>query len=369
MADAQIVLSYSRDAGIVAIATGVQYRWAHTALEESGFHQGEVGIYRLPCDDPDTSRATVTRLIRCAERHRTSVSASSRRFIGDAAGDIARLLPGQWDTKVEIYTHSVWQADLVPWLWDSGELGRAVQTERIPYAALLTHTSGATLLLVERPGHHLDYLLGAMVPQLLGVGFGDPHAPTSIVLPPSADRAAQKIVQRYLPAYDRAVHARRTAAVTDALDHIRTLHGSWTAMVASGRHSATGPLAFDALGAATVQFLDSVWGEFQTVLDHAPALLDRCRPATSPWPEDADSLARLADALSDAETVREDLGCGTVLTRLERNSRTWPAVETWLTHSEPFLRQARAAMPPQHPAPAVSTPLRALPPGRSVPRR
>ncbi|MFE0087668.1 hypothetical protein [Streptomyces sp. NPDC058991] len=43
----------------------------------------------------------------------------------------------------------------MPWLWDSGELGRAVQSARIPHAATLTDTSGTTLLLVERPGHQL----------------------------------------------------------------------------------------------------------------------------------------------------------------------------------------------------------------------
>lgn len=104
MADAHIVLAYSRDAGIVAIAGGEQYPWAHTALEESGFRRGEAGVYRLPADDADASRATVAGLIICAERHRTSVSTSSRRFIGDAARDIARLLPGQWSAAVEIYS-------------------------------------------------------------------------------------------------------------------------------------------------------------------------------------------------------------------------------------------------------------------------
>ncbi|KPC62657.1 hypothetical protein [Streptomyces chattanoogensis] len=369
MADAHIVLSHSRDAGIVAIAGGEQYRWAHTALEESGFRRGDAGVYRLVADDPDASRATVAGLIRCAERHRTSVSTSSRRFIGDAARDIARLLPGQWNATVEIYSHPVWQEDLVPWLWDNGELGRAVQTTRIPYAATLTDTSGTTLLLVERPGHPLGYLLGAFAPESLEEGYGDPHAPTSIVLPPIPGRAAKVITQRYLPAYDRAVHARRTAAVAGALDRIRTEHDAWTAMVASGRYSDATPLGIDALGAATEQFLDSAWREFRTVLDHAPALLDRCRPTATPWPGDTDALAQLADALRDAETVREEMACGTPLTRPERNTRTWPAIDIWLTHGESFLRQARAAAPQQRPAFAVLAPPPALPPGRPSPRR
>ncbi|MCP3821397.1 hypothetical protein NLX86_25865 [Streptomyces sp. A3M-1-3] len=138
---------------------------------------------------------------------------------------------------------------------------------------------------------------------------------------------------------------------------------------ASGRYSNATPLAIDARGAATEQLLDSTWREFRTVLDHAPALLDRCRPTATPWPEDTDALARLADALGDAETVREELVCGTPLTRPERNARTWAAVETWLTHGESFPRQARAATPQQRTALAVSAPPRSLPPGQPARRR
>ncbi|MFE0087667.1 hypothetical protein [Streptomyces sp. NPDC058991] len=140
-------------------------------------------------------------------------------------------------------------------------------------------------------------------------------------------------------------------------------------MVASGRYSDATPLAIDALGAATEQFFDDAWREFQTILDHVPALLDRCRPTATPWPQDTDALAQLAAALGDAENVREELIGGTPLSLPERNTRTWPAIEAWLTHGEPFLRQARAAAPHQRPALVVSAPPRALPPGRPAPRR
>jgi hypothetical protein len=370
VADAQIILAYSRDAGIVAIAGGEKYPWAHTALEETGFQRGEAGIYRLPADDPDAARATVADLIRCAERHSTSVTTSSRRFIGEAARDIARLLPGAWEPAVEIYSHPVWQEDLVPWLWDSGELGRAVQTARIPYAATLTHTtSGTTLLLVERPGHQLGYLIGAFAPESFEEGNGDPHAPRSIVLPPSPAPAAQAITDRYLPAYDRAVHARRMETVATVLGRIRIEHDAWAAMVASGRYSDATPLDIDGLGVATEEFLDHAWRGFLTVLDHAPVLLDRCRPADTPWPEDAEALDRLADAIIGAEGVREELIAGAPLTRQERNTRMWPAIETWLTNSGAFLRQAHSSAPHQRPALAVSAPPRALAPARPTPRR
>ncbi|MCG0285418.1 hypothetical protein [Streptomyces sp. PSAA01] len=366
MAEAQIILSHSRDSGIVAIASGEQYPWAHTALAQSGFRRGD-GVYHLPADGNGT---TVADLVTCAKRHRTSVHTSSRRFIGDAARDLARRLPGQWKTSVEIYSRPAWQEDLVPWIWDSGELGRALQYERLPYAATLTDpVQGTHLLLVERPGHQHDYLLGAFAPGPFDGGYGDPHAPRGIVLPPSPGPAAQTITDQYLPAYDRAVHTRKTAAVADTLDRIRTEHHTWTTMVASGPYGDTTPLGIDALGTASARLLDNAWGDFLTVMDHAPALLEQCRPATTRWPGDTDALAQLDAALSDAETVREELARGILLTRTERITRTWPAIETWLAHGERFLRQARAATPRQRSASAGSVTPPTLPPGRPAPRR
>ncbi|WP_234328281.1 hypothetical protein [Streptomyces sp. NRRL S-37] len=273
MAEAQIVLSHSRGSGIVAIATGEQYPWAHTALAQSGFQRDDDSVWHLPAHAPET---TVVDLVTCAKRHRTSVHTSSRRFIGDAARGLARLLPGQWHTSIEIYAHPAWQEDLVPWIWDSGELGRILQNERVPYAATLTDTvQGTTLLFIERPGRQLDYLLGAFVPKQLEEGYGDTHAPHSIVLPPFAGRAAQAVTDRYLPAYEQAVHARRTAAIAAALGDVRSEHDTWQAMITSGRYSDATPLNAAALGSMTEEFLDHAWRRFLTVVDHAPTLIDR----------------------------------------------------------------------------------------------
>ncbi|MDF6066139.1 MULTISPECIES: hypothetical protein [unclassified Streptomyces] len=358
MAEAQIILSHSRDSGIVAIASGEQYPWAHTALAESGFRRDDDGVYHLPADGNQT---TVVDLVKCAKRHRTSVHTSSRRFIGDAARDLARQLPGQWTTSVEIYSHPAWQEDLVPWIWDSGVLGRALQSERIPYAATLTDTvHGTTLLFVERPGRQLDYLVGAFAPEGLEEGYGDPHGPRSIVLPPFAGRAAQAVADRYLPSYEQAVHARRTSAIAAVLGGIRSEHDTWQAMVASGRYSDATPLSAAALGAATEEFLDHSWRRFLTVVDHAPTLIDRCRPASSPWPDDAATLSRLADAVTNAETLLDEVVHGGPVPSQERNARAWPAIETWLTDGETFLRQARVSAPHRRPALPVSAPARPL---------
>jgi hypothetical protein len=366
MADAQIILAYGRDTGIVAIGHGERYKAAHQALAASGFRRGDDWVYHLPNADEDASRATVADLVRHATAHGVEVTTSSQRFIGDTARDIARLLPGQWDARIELYSHPVWQEDLVPWLWDSGELARVVQNERIPYAATLADTAGTTLLLVERPGHQLDYLVGAFAPEPFEEGYGDPHAPRSIALSPFAGRAARTVADRFLPAYERAIHARRTATVAEALDRIRTEHDAWAAIVASGRYSAAPPLGATALGEAAETFLNRAWAEFLTVIQHAPALLDRCRPAATSWPEDARVLAQLADALTDAEGLDRDAS----LTRTERDTRLWAALGTWLTHSQPFLRQARAAIPPRpHTVSAVVPPHQALPRGQHAPRR
>ncbi|MGM9336012.1 hypothetical protein [Streptomyces murinus] len=366
MADAQITLAYSRGTGIVAVTNGEQYKSAERVLRAAGFRRGtEDPVYRLPTADEATARAVVTGMVRRAEEHGVSVTTSSRRFIGDAAGDIVLLLPGQWQYRVEVYSHPVWQGDLVPYLWDSGELAQAVRTDRaIPYAATLKNPgSGTSLLLVERPGHRLGYLVGAFAPEFLGEGVGDPHAPRSVVLPPLPGRAAQAIAHRYLPAYDRAVHERRTARVAEALDLIRSrLGGHPDLRVDAGRGAAN--LRGSAVsGAAEGRFLDSAWREFLTVLDHAPALLERCRPAASAWPQDAPALLRLAATLKDAAGVRADLNSGGPISRAEHHARVRPVIETWLTHGERFLRQARACAPQPRSRVVVPASLRPLPPG------
>ncbi|MGQ4376485.1 hypothetical protein ACN6K9_006848 [Streptomyces sp. SAS_267] len=366
MAEAQIILSRSRDSGLVAIAAGERYPWAHTALAETGFRRDDESVYHLPAGG---SEATVVDLVTCAKRHRTSVHASSRRFIGDAARDLAGLLPGQWSASVKIYSHPAWQEDLVPWIWDSGELGRALQSERIPYAATLTDTvHGTTLLLVERPGHQLDYLVGAFAPESLETGYGDPHAPRSIVLPPFAGPAARTVADRYLPSYEQAVHARRSAAIAAALESIRSERDTWQAVVASARYSDATPLTAAGLGAATEEFLDHSWRSFLTVINHAPTLMDRCRPASSPWPDDAEALSRLTGAVTDAESLLDDVVHGSPLPSQERNSRAWPAIETWLTDGEIFLRQARVSAPHRRPVLPVSAPVNSHATARSTHR-
>ncbi len=231
----------------MAIAQREEHQLARTALAETGFRRDDDGVYHPPVDDPETM---VAELVTCAKRHHVTVHASGRRFIGDAARDLASQLPGRWLTSVQIFSHPSWQEDLVPWIWDSGELGRAIQNERIPYAATLRDAAHGTMLLfTERPGHEVGYLVGAFAPEGLEEGYADPHAPRSTVVPPFSGRAARAVADRFLPAYEQAVHARRTTGIAAALGSIRADYGGWQAVVASGRSSDATPLSAAALGA------------------------------------------------------------------------------------------------------------------------
>ncbi|GHH29531.1 hypothetical protein [Streptomyces rubradiris] len=362
MADAQITLTYSRNIGVVAIATGKHYESAEKVLGATGFRRGEAGTYHVSDADEAAAKKALARLVQRAQASGIEVTASSRRFIGDAARDIARLLPGQWNTQVEIYAHPVWQEDLLPYLWDNGDLAHAVRTARIPYAATLTNRATATiLLLAERPGR-LGYLVGALAPAAFGEVDGDPHAPRSITVGPFPGPAAQAITERYLPAYEQAVHERRITMVAEALGIIQSeLDPRREPRTATGAEGAL-PEQSRQCAPAGDAFLDRAWREFLTVVDHAPVLLDRCRPAASAWPQDAEALDQLAAALLAAEQVRDDLTRGVPLSRADHHQRTWPVIATWLTHSDSFLRQARAAAPSPPPAPALpAPPPRALP--------
>ncbi|MFJ2739670.1 hypothetical protein ACIO3O_08375 [Streptomyces sp. NPDC087440] len=370
MAEAHIDLSYSRDAGVVAISSGPQHPWAATALREAGFRSRQDGTYHVPGRDPDVSRSALANLVECAARHRTSVSTNSRRYIGDAARDIAERLPGRWRAEVEVYSHPVWQEDLVHWLWDNGDLGRIAQTERIAYAASLTDMAeGTTLLLVEHPGKEFGYLVGALASRPFNGGHDDPHAPSSVAVGPFPGRSAKAIADHYLPGYHRALHARRTDAVATALTHIRDEYGAWNSMAESERNSDATSLPAPLSDTEFTEFQDRAWRIFQDVIDHVDPLARSCRPASSPWPQDTVPLGRITYALAQLSGFRLELGDGQDLAREERIARTWPAIETWLTHTDAFLRQVHHSAPQLRLALPVTATPRALPVARPASRR
>lgn len=375
---AEITLVLSASAGIVAVAHGERYRWAQTALKLVGFHRRDDGAFALAVNDPQAARDAVHQLIRTARRHQATVTASNRRYLGDVADEIAAHLPGPWSAKVGVHSHPVWQHDLLPWLWDAGELIHAVQTERLPYTAVLTDDTGIELLVTERPGHQNDYLLGAFTPNGFDEHVAKTSPPNSIVLPAAPEQAAHAIANRFLPAYHHALHTRRWATVAFALERVREEYDARQAITESGRFSDGSPMNPDRTSDLEGHSSDFTWQEFRDVLTHAPALLDQCRPANTAWPEDAAALHRLRDALAQGTGILADWNARLDDLRqtpaalpaemygdakAERDARMLPVIEAWMADGEVFLRQARAAAP----LAAHDHAVRALPPAPPTP--
>ncbi|MFI1013102.1 hypothetical protein [Streptomyces sp. NPDC020965] len=374
---AQISLCVSARSGIVATAGGEKYPWAETALKLAGFARDRGGVYTLTDSDPSAARRALAQLVVTADRHLSAVTTSSRPYIGDVADSIARRLPGTWTTTVEIYSHPIWQEDLVPWLWDTGPLSAAVRTDRVPYAVQFGNGEGIHLLLAERPGHTHGYLLGALAPEPFDDNEEEPNTPLGIVLPQAPDAAAQAITDQFLPAYHQAIQHRRIDAVEHALARTRVLvqahqPGTHVAGQETGVHDVPdGSVA------------ERAWHEFREFLVHGPLLFAHLLPEQGP-PADRAALERLRGALEagsellrdDWQAAYEDPAQAAAIIRTEHDSETKaqrnrlarPAIRTWLADGDALTRQARArldrpgvralALPPMTP--------RALPPQASA---
>ncbi|MEJ8650637.1 hypothetical protein WKI65_21680 [Streptomyces sp. MS1.AVA.3] len=358
---AEITLSTSRTLGLVAIASGDQYRQANQALAAAGFRRQRNGAYTASLADAQAARHTASALLHHAHEHGATVIASTRPYLGDVGTEIASRLPGTWSAELEIYSHPLWQEDLWPALWEAGEIHRALEDHRIPFASVLTNGTGTELLLIERPGHPSGYLLGALTDHEKEDVRNDPTTPRSMVLPADPGRAASAITHTFLPAYRRALHNRDVNSVLSALERIREEHQTLQAIKDSGRYSDGVPLKNPRLLAGLERdFADQAWLSFHDVLEHAPGLLTRCRPAATPWPEDAAALIRLRGALAASQDarnqwndLRHDLYAipRTLLphewsqVRGQLGLAVLPAIEAWLADSDAFERQARAAVP------------------------
>ncbi|MFF0201925.1 hypothetical protein [Streptomyces sp. NPDC005017] len=355
---AEITLAYSRTAGLVAIAHGEQYRWARTALEQSGFTKRGDGSYHAP--GPDVP-AAAAKLLPLAHRHHTTVDVSPRPYLGDIADRIAAQLPGTWTAQVEIYSHPIWQTDLLPWLWDRGELVRTVEEQRVPYAAKLTSSTGIELLLAERDEDpRLGYLVGAVAShEEFDNSYDNPYAPPGIALPPQPDPAAKAIADTFLPSCHRALHARRLDAVVSALDQLRDEYDAVTAIWESGRSSDGTPLTGHDMVEVNKTFAEHAWRIFRAVLTHAPGLLQQCEGAVTDRSADTDTVAQLSEALASSQAALDAWRhsqnpasaqpSARLLPPVEVRTRLGleavPAIETWLAESEAFVRIAEAATP------------------------
>ncbi|MGW7096586.1 hypothetical protein [Streptomyces sp. NPDC054874] len=386
---AEITLTTSRHLGLVAIAHGEEYQQANRALEEAGFARLPNGASTAPLADPQAARRTASALVHHAHAHGATITTSTRPYLGDIGTEIAAQLPGTWSAELEIYSHPLWQEDLWPMLWEAGEMYRALEDHRIPFASVLKNGSGTELLLIERPGHSSGYLLGALTDREQEDPHDDPTTPRSIVLPADPGLAARAIADTFLPAHRRALHHQDLNNVLNGLARIREEHETLQAIKDSGRYS-DGVLLHDSrlIEGMERDFADHAWISYCAVLEHAPLLLTRCRPAATPWPEDAAALNRLHDALAHSQDTWDQWNH--VLNELHSIPSTLsvheasqirgqlglavlPAIETWLSDSEVFERQVRAAVPGGPAALSAPTPRlltarpAALPSPRSAP--
>ncbi|WP_327352844.1 hypothetical protein [Streptomyces sp. NBC_01304] len=383
----EITLSTSRTLGLVAITSGKNYKQAEQALEAAGFSRQPNGAYTASLADDQAARRTASTLVAHAHEHGTTINTSPRPYLGDIGTEIAARLPGTWSAQLEIYSHPIWQEDLWYALWEAGEIYRALEDHRVPFASVLKDGSGTELLLIERPGHPSGYLIGALTDHEKEDVRDDPTTPHSMVLPAEPDQAASAITSTFLPAYQRALHNRDLNTVLSALERIREEHQSFQVIKTSGRYTDGVPLSSRLIDSMERAFADHAWISYRIVLEHAPVLLARCQPTTSPWPEDAAALTRLRAALTDSEAVwQESNTLSSDLHAIPRTLHTheWshvraqlgmdalPAIETWLTDSDVFERQARAVVPGEQatlsaPSPRMLTAHPALPPTPRAP--
>lgn len=141
--------------------------------------------------------------------HHMTVTLPSRTDLGTFTQQVADALPGRWSVSVEDWSHPRDQHELCGHLWDNANLSWATSEFRLPRAALLTSGDYTQLLVIDRPLHLEQFLIGALAP--LGYDIehlGDDSAPYGIAVCNQPTRAAHAIHTRLLPRYYAARQAR-----------------------------------------------------------------------------------------------------------------------------------------------------------------
>ncbi|WP_420036034.1 hypothetical protein ACN2WE_30870 [Streptomyces sp. cg28] len=356
----EIILSTSRTLGLVALAAGENHTRATQVLEDAGFTRQTSGAYAVSLDDAQAARRSASALAAHATEHGIALITSTRPYLGDIGTEITDRLPGTWTAQLHVYANPLWQEDLWWPLWEAGEIHRALQDHRIPFASVLEDGKGTELLLIERPGHPTGYLIGALTEDEKEDVLKDPTTPKTMVLPAEPDRAATAIVNTFLPALRHAMHLRDLNSVLFALDRIRTGHDRLQSIKSTGLYATGVPLSSRLIGSMERAFADDAWIWFRTVLEHGPQLLAHCQPATTDWPDDTAALVRLRAALADTSAARqEEITLNDNLHALPRLLRSHehhhvradygmaalPAIRMWLADTAVFERQVRAAQP------------------------
>nr|WSX75910.1 hypothetical protein OH826_19870 [Streptomyces sp. NBC_00899] len=361
----RITLTFSARTGIIAVTSGTRYREADRLLGVAGFRRREDGTRTHATADTKATRRALSVLSRLTTRQNMTLTASSRAWLGDIATQIAALLPGAWQSRIEVYSIPIWQQDLTGCLWDAGELIRTVRNQHIRVGAVLTDGRGTQLLVVDKPGAHGKLLVGVLVPNGLNGPFADdPAAPPSLTVTADPALAAQAITTALLPAYQQAVHQRRVREVGDHL--ARALSAKTARVLVRGSWPPDDGTGIEAviLGQLEHAHHEAMWDDFRSFLLHGPALLDHLEKAAKPLgPDHQDTLPALREALRHGrrvhgqwlETVRHMREGDSTLTgtyaqaAAQRTADAQPALAAWLEHGPALVDLAHRHPPAGNP--------------------
>ncbi|MGX1759912.1 hypothetical protein ACWIG5_23895 [Streptomyces lydicus] len=131
---------------------------------------------------------------------------SSRADLFPFASLVAQHLPGDWSS--DYLSHSTYpdQFPRAEYIWDLGMVYGAVSTYVLDHDAILTGPDGIRLYVIDRPLHPRQFLVGAFAPdELKDTYFWSNETPNGIAVSSNPARAADQIVRRLLPRYERAV--------------------------------------------------------------------------------------------------------------------------------------------------------------------
>jgi hypothetical protein len=184
-------------------------------------------------------------------------------------------MPG-WSMQLLAFSDSQRQRALTEQLWDWGTLHHAFTDFVIPEAAVLTGPGGARLVVVHRPLHPCQLLVGALWDTSLDgqVHDGvDVRSPDGIRVGTDPVRAAQDIRSRLLPRYDHAVWRQRLAIARFACDEISEVLNDWNGVSDSLADEQGFPLDDTAYGDRAAQRDTDAWAQVETLLVSAPTIV------------------------------------------------------------------------------------------------
>ncbi|MFE3381517.1 hypothetical protein [Streptomyces anulatus] len=308
----------SRD-GIVALVAGKDWRWAHTALDTAGFSKTADGHRCLPLKGGDLGRTrdALHVLGVLTQMAGVPVIANTKVYIGDFARDLAEYLPGHWDVWVESYAIQTWQGDLAAWMW-SPSLTATLDQHRVPRAALLKHSDGVELAVIEDPTAD-RFHVGTLHPKDL-FADGLVTSPAGVTVAPEPAFAAVDISSRLLPAYARAVLHYQVNALEEDLNWAR---------------SARSDAAPDPLPTALVE-------AFARFSDAAPRICTAVRQLAALTEDERATLLRINDVVA-APAISPD---APAIPRVN-------PVDWWLKEAgDSLIALARRAVPDAEPATA-----------------